>query len=227
MINSTDSHPPYPEYSVSIWEGLAIAVGAVMIAAVGTAGLFVRFFSNAVDPQRATAIADSLMEYTIPGGAQGVFGTNIGGAKVAIVSSPTFPRDFTNPPSDLNRVSGVELFVARVPLDIESPTRKAQADSEDETTLPSPDFTLSYRSGEDFKPLTSRTETKPFCDMNTLVLIQEGELTLTPELSPVYAVKYDAIVALADGKRMATVLAIGQDAKQQAATVFNSLRCQK
>lgn len=227
MVDLTDAQTPYPEYSVSIWEGLAIAVGAVMIAAVGTAGLFVRFFSNAVDPQRATVIAQSLMEYTIPGGAQGVFGTNIGGAKVAIVSSPSFPRDFTNPPTDLNRVSGVELFVARVPLDIESPTRQAGADSDDATAMPSPDFTLSYRSGEDFKPLTSRTEAKPFCDTNTLVLIQEGELTLSPELAPVYAVKYDAIVALADGKRMATVLAIGQDAKQQAATVFSSLRCQK
>lgn len=227
MVNSPDSQTQSPEYSVSIWEGLAIAVGAVMIAVIGTAGLFVKFFSNAVDPQRATAIAQSLMDYQIPGGAQGVFGTNIGGAKVAIVSSPSFPRDFTNPPTDLNRVTGVELFVAKVPLDIESPTIPTRADADEDTSMPSPDFTLSYRSGEDFKPLSSRTEAKPFCGSSTLVLMQEGELTLSPELPPVYAVKYDAIVALADGKRMATVLAIGQDAKQQAATVFNSLNCRK
>lgn len=232
MVETTESQPK-PQFSVTIWETIAITAGGLLLIAIGLAGLMYKFFSNAADPQRATIIAQSLMEYQIPGQAQGVFGANLGGAKVAIVSSSSFPQNpSTLTEADMPKVSGVELFIARVPLDVEtgtttSPTpAPAPAEATDPYDLfASPDFSFSYRSGEDFQVFTSRTEELRFCNELVPVRIQTGELLLASNLPPVYAVKYDAIAILDTNKRQITLTAIGQTAEQQASTVFNSLRC--
>lgn len=227
------SEQPKPQFTVTIWETIAIAVAAVLLMAMGLAGLMYKFFSNAADPQRATLIAKSLMDYELTGKVNGVFGANLGGAKVAIVSSPTFPQDPSQlTATDIEKLTGVELFIARVPLDVETtPSPQPNAvPSPDQPTDPydlfsSPDFSFSYRSGEDFQVLTTRTEELRFCNDTVPVRIQSGNLILSSELPPVSAVKYDAVAIFDNSKRQVTLTAIGQNASQQAADAFNSLRC--
>jgi hypothetical protein len=218
---------------VTIWETIAIALAAVFLVAIGMAGLVYKFFSNAANPQRATLIARSLMDYKIPGGAQGAFGANFGGAKVAIVTSPGFPRDGSLvPAAKLEKLNGVELFIARVPLDVEAPVESVVAPNKTvaKPTDPfdlfsSPDFSLSYRAGEDFQAVSETIEDKQFCGSVVPVRMQAGELILRSELPGVPAIKYDAIANFENSKRQVTLTAIGQNAKQTAADVFNSLKC--
>lgn len=232
MVETTDSHSQ-PQLTVTIWETIAIAASAMVLIAIGLAGLMYKFFSNAADPQRATVIARSLIDFQIPGEAQGVFGANLGGAKVAIVSSSTFPQ---NPSAltaaDLKTLSGVELFIARVPLDVETvagsnptPTPTPETATDIAPLFASPDFSFSYRSGEDFQVSSTRTEDLTFCQSMVPVRIQTGELMLDSTLPPVNAVKYDAAAVFEATKRQVTLIAIGQNAAQNAATVFHSLRC--
>lgn len=220
------------KFNVTIWETIAIAAAAVFLVAIGLAGLMYKFFSNAADPQRATIIARSLMDYQLAGRAQGVFGANLGGAKVAIVSSSTFPQDPAKlTAADIEKLSGVELFIARVPLDVEtaspSPTpATVPAQPTDPYDLfSSPDFSFSYRAGEDFQVMSTRTEELRFCNDTVPVRIQSGNLILDPNLPGVFAVKYDAIAIFDNSKRQITLTAIGQNASQLAANTFNSLRC--
>ena len=233
FMEETTELPVQPQFPVTIWETIAIAAGAVLLVAIGLAGLMFKFFSNAADPQRATTIAQSLMGYQIPGDAQGVFGANLGGAKVAIISSSTFPQNpSTLTESEIANVSGVELFIARVPLDVETATTASPTPIPSPTASPdpydlfsSPDFSFSYRAGEDFQVNSTRMEDLKFCNEIVPVRIQTGELNLSSELSPVYAVKYDAIAIFDNSKRQVTLTAIGKDADQRSRAVFNSLQC--
>lgn len=228
MTETSDNQANSSTLSVTVWETIAIVAGAVLLVAIGLVGLMYKFFSNAADPQRAAVIANSLMEYQIPGGVQGVFGSNLGGAKVAIVSSATFPQDPAQlTAADVASLSGVELFIARVPLDVETMATPIPTPEPSPPTDPfsSPDFSFSYRSGEDFQVASTRTEELKFCNDVVPVRIQTGELILSADLPPVAAIKYDAIAIFENSKRQVTLTAIGQDADQQAAQVFNSLRC--
>ncbi len=232
MTDSADK-PAQPQHSVTIWETIAIALAAVSLVAIGTAGLVYKFFSNAANPQRATLIARSLMDYQIPGGAQGAFGSNFGGAKVAIVTSPGFPRDGNLvSPAKLANLNGVELFIARVPLDVETPVgsvvvpdRYAAKSTDPYDLFASPDFSFSYRSGEDFRATTETIEDRQFCGSTVPVRIQTGELILSDQLPGIPAVKYDAIATFENSKRQVTLTAIGLNAKQTSESVFNSLKC--
>ncbi len=232
MVDTPDPQPK-PQFQVTIWETIAIAAGGVLLVAIGLAGLMYKFFSNAADPQRATVIARSLVDYQLPGQAQGVFGANLGGAKIAIISSSTFPQ---NPAAmseaAIAAATGVELFIARVPLDVETaaepgamPTPGPTESTDENPLFGSPDFSFSYRSGEDFQVTSSDTKDLQLCNQVVPVRVQTGELTLAAELPPVNAVKYDAIAIFDNSKRQITLTAIGQNADQQAANVFNSLRC--
>lgn len=71
-------------YSVSIWEAIAITLGAVALTLVGIGGLSWKDIS---DPKRSEAIARSILTYDIPGGSKGVLGINFGGARIALVNS--------------------------------------------------------------------------------------------------------------------------------------------
>ncbi|MBF2025839.1 MAG: hypothetical protein IGS48_03610 [Oscillatoriales cyanobacterium C42_A2020_001] len=230
MVETSESQAQ-PQYPVTIWEAIAITVGAVLLVAIGLAGLVYKFFGNAADPQRAFLISRSLMDYQLPGAVQGVFGANLGGAKVAIVSSSSFLKDPAKlTEAEVANLSGAELFIARVPLDVETAVTPTPSPPESPPAQPtdlfsSPDFSFSYRSGEDFRVISTRTQELRFCYNTVPVRIQTGELTLYAELPPVYAVKYDAVAIFDNSKRQVTVTAIGAKAEKQAAGVFNSLRC--
>lgn len=217
------SSEPLPQYPVSIWEGIAIALGAMLIVAVGLAGLAARFFNHSIDPQRATAIARSLMDYEIPGGSQGVFGANIGGAKVALVSSQSFPRNVEElQAKTATQLNGIELFIAKVPIGIDTETEEAESSTQDPYST---DFASPYRSGEDFNPTATRVIERSLCNITVPIRIQEGELVLAPQAPALKAIKYDAVATTSDSKRLVTLVAIGPQAAQHSEAVFTSLRC--
>ncbi len=227
---------PIPQYSVTIWETIAIGASAILLMLIGLAGLVYKFFSNAADPQRAMLIAQSLVDYQLPGGSQGVFGANLGGAKVAIVASSAFPKgDLALLSADqVAKATGVELFVARVPLDVDTATGdqpnskvalSPKKGAETYELFSSPDFSFSYRSGEEFQVQADRLDELSFCGSQVPVRIQTGNFVLNAQFPPIPAVKYDAIANFNDSKRQVTLFAIGKNAPQMAATAFQSLTC--
>jgi hypothetical protein len=225
MVPTTsESKPVIPQYPVSLWEGLAITTGAVLLGLLAAAGIFLKFINQAVDPQRVLAIANSLADYTLPGGTVGAFGTNIGGLKMAIVTSPTFPRDpAILQTADLSKLSGVELFLAKYSLDIETNELNAELTNLGEPTgLGS---SIAHRNGEDFQTESERIENHTFCGDEIPVRVQLGYLILAAQAPPIPAVKYDAVTTFANTRRVATVVAIGPTKTQLADKAFKSLDC--
>jgi hypothetical protein len=207
------------QYSVSIWEAIAIFAGAVFLLAVGVAGLGLKTLNNAFDPQRAEAIAQSLAEYNIPGGSQGTFGTNLGGAKVAVITST---RKLPSPRSDILPPSEIELFIARIPI---NEVTNAVDSEEDPNNEFFPGFSFSSQAESAFQPINSRTESRKFCGVPTDVTIQEGSLVLSDQVPPIPAVQYQARVVNDAERNVAVLSAAGQSAKENAAKVFESLKC--
>ncbi|NJR38245.1 MAG: hypothetical protein HC781_04550 [Leptolyngbyaceae cyanobacterium CSU_1_4] len=203
--------------SVSIWEAIAIFAGAIFLISVGVVGLGLKTLNNAFDPKRAEAIAQSLIEYKIPGGAEGTFGTNLGGAKVAVVAST---RKLPGLQSQVLPPSEIELFIARIPIN-EVSSVGAEEEFNNEFF---PGFSFSSQVEAAFKPVTSRTENREFCGIPTRVTIQEGALVLS-EHSPIPAVQYQARVVKNAERNIAVLSAAGQNAKGNAALVFRSLKC--
>lgn len=209
------------EYQVSIWEGMAIAAGAVLIVAAGLAGLGVKALGNAFDAERAEAIARSLMSYEIPGGSRGFFGANIGGGKMAVVASTatvTQPGVPQSPPA-------VELFLAQVPLTEETKTEDgADATPQPENELFS-GFSFSYQDPATFQITNQRVEQKLFCGATTPVEIQQGNLTVVDGFPPVPAIKYEVRRPLETENQVVVISALGNNAPQQIDQVFGSLAC--
>ncbi|MBW4513653.1 MAG: hypothetical protein KME11_00330 [Timaviella obliquedivisa GSE-PSE-MK23-08B] len=214
--NSVTSSPTTP-YSVSIWEAIAIFAGAIFLISVGVVGLGLKTLNNAFDPKRAEAIAQSLIAYKIPGGSEGTFGTNLGGAKVAVVASarklPGLQSQVLPPPE-------IELFIARIPIN-EVTTEDAEEELNNEFF---PGFSFSSQVEAAFKPITSRTENQAFCGVLTQVTIQEGSLVLSEQM-PIPAVQYQVRVVKNAERNIAVLSAAGQNAKGNAAMVFRSLKC--
>jgi hypothetical protein len=218
------------QHHVSIWEGIAITAGALLLVVTGLAGLGVKALNNASDPGRAEAIAKSIMQYTLPGGSKGLFGTNIGGGKIAVVTSIATLESTANSSQPGNaQPHTVELFIARVPAD-------KPGDEEVDPANPPPDlgdefflsgFSFSYQAPEAFQVTASRMENKQFCGRTTPVKIQEGVLTLPDQTTRVPAVQYQAETNQEADKHVAILSAVGQHAKENAATVFSSLRCKQ
>lgn len=210
------------QYPVSIWEGIGIMAGAVVLGLIGLLGLGSKAISNSTDPERAEAIANSIMHYTLPGASQGVFGLNIGSIKMAVISSrpPATPVDL----SQANAPTQVELLIARTPLT--SRARFTPTDGDSDFSLVSvPGFSISYDIQGEFEAHATRDESRELCEAPTVVTVQEG-VTLLPEASrPVPAVRYEATAVLDDQRHQVILVAIGQEAQTVAADVFTSLRC--
>jgi hypothetical protein len=192
-------------YSVSVWEGILIAIGAIALTGVGLAGLGFKVLNNAFDPTRAEAIAHSLIDYRIPGGSRGVFGINIGSAKFAWVHSTTTPPD-------------VILFVGRTPInkDVEANRRDLMQDFE---TPPTDD------ANQVFTETTSRVEDRKLCDSPVQVTISEGQQSFGSSLSSLPAVRYTVSLTQENVEQLVIVTANGSQAAEKAETVFQSLQC--
>lgn len=207
------------QYPVSIWEAIAIFAGAIFLVAVGVAGLGLKTLNNAFDSNRAEAIAQSLIRYNIPGGSEGTFGTNLGGAKVAVVSST---RKLPILESEVLPPSEIELFIARIPI---NEVTSAVGSEEEFNNEFFPGFSFSSQVEAAFKPITSRTENREFCGVLTQVIIQEGSLVLSDRTPPIPAVQYQARAIKNAERNVAVLSAAGENAKENAAKVFKSLEC--
>ncbi len=211
------------EYPVSILEGIAITGGAVLLIATGLVGLGFKALGNAFNPERAEAIARSLMTYDIPGGSSGFFGTNIGGGKMAVVASTaTIPAKGT--PSSPK----IELFLARMPI-TEDPKVDSGADSSPAADVLNNElfsgFSFSYPDPAAFQIQNARTEQKLLCDAFIPVEIQQGLLTMAEGVAPLPAVKYQVNRPIEAKHDVIVISALGPDAIPQANQVFKSLSC--
>jgi hypothetical protein len=206
-MDEHDSPPLIPDYPVRWGEVLLIALGAIAVMGAGLAGLGMKAIGNAFDPERAEAIATSLIDYEIPGGARGIFGIKIGGAKVAWV------RSVATPPH-------VVLFVGKTPINKETGEAEQRNPIQDFENPP------SDQAEDVFTPATSRIEFKIFCGQTVPVIVQVGEQTFTNLPNPLPAVRYIVNTKAGSESEWTVILtANGKAAPDNAAQVFNSLRC--
>jgi hypothetical protein len=199
------SNNEIPRYSVSLWEGALIVMGAIGLVGVALAGLGVKVLSNAFDPIRAEAIARSLIDYRIPSGSQGIFGINIGSAKLAWVRSQANPPD-------------VILFVGRTPLDKDNDGDQQNL-RQDFETPPSEDARQSFQVD------SATTENRLLCGKTIPVQIAQGQQTFGDSSAPVPAIRYTATIPGNSTEKVVILTTNGKDAKQKAEIIFQSLKC--
>jgi hypothetical protein len=200
MIAKTTA-PQLPPPKFSLWEILITIVGAIVILSTGALGLGAKFMMHASQDQRVQSIANNIMGYQIPGGAQGQFGINLAGAKVAVLG---------------NRQQGVKLLVARVPVD--EGTDKRQLEQALETAF-------LARIEAAFAESSSRTETRSLCGSKVPVQVTEGQLSAPDYSSAEPAIQYKASAAIADRRYVVRLVVRGQNAKPKAEKIFASLSC--
>ena len=217
---SASASPCIPQYRVSIWEGIAIAAGAVMIVGVGVAGLSVKALNNAFNPQRAEAIAHSMADFAIPGGSKGLFGTNVGGGRMAVIGSESVLPLRANSTADAATMPEVELLVARIPTQQDPETDSADWG----TDLFFSGFSFSNQTADAFKITTTRTEALAFCGAIAPVKIEQGTLS-APDQALVPAIRYEAKISYDSEDQIAIVSAAGQHASEKAAQAFQSIQC--
>lgn len=220
-IQSEASPPLYP---VSVWEGIAITVGALLLGFAGFVGLMDKAVRNATNPKRAEAIAQSLMEYSIPGGSQGVFGIHIGSLKMAVVTST---ETATPASTDFAPLPTIELLAARTPLRQSNPDDGQTSALVDTFNLVSVgSFSVAYNLAGNFQITSVQQPARSFCGTTVPVTIQQGSLMPdNPELAPLPAVRYEASTVLSGRQHQVVLTAIGSEAAANAERVFASLEC--
>ncbi|MBW4442916.1 MAG: hypothetical protein KME10_17090 [Plectolyngbya sp. WJT66-NPBG17] len=196
-----------PQYKVSVWETVAVVLGAIATLGVGLTGLAMKFLSNAATPQRAEAISSNIMSYKLPGDSQGLLGVNIAGAKVALVASEGDEPD-------------IQLLMARVPVDQESGQRRI------DRIL---DSIALGADEEELKIESVRAENRNLCGQMTGVTVREGLLKY-PDSPEKATVIYRAGVVLGNSRYVVNLLANDENidaARKKAIGVFNSLQCRR
>jgi len=224
MPMASSQSPQSPQYTVSVWEGIAIAAGAVFLVAVGLVGLGIKALNNAFDPRRAEATAQSIADYRMPSGAKGVFGTNLGGGKLAVMNSIS-TVSLAALPAGTEAPSQTELFLARIPI-----TESANDPSSEEAVTMNSDifltgFSFSYQDANAFQISNTRTENRLLCGASVPVTIQTGRLSVAVGVPSIPAVRYQAETNFKEHAYVAIVSALGETAEKQAIVVFDSLRC--
>ncbi|MUH01497.1 hypothetical protein F7734_58240 [Scytonema sp. UIC 10036] len=194
--------PKNSKYKVTLLEIIAVFFGAIFLVMIGITGLAIQFTTNAFKPQRAEAIARSIMNYSFPDGSQGVLGLNLAGAQIALITS-----NGDNP--------DIRLLVARVVID--SQTDKKQVEQILDSTF------LGDR--DNFQVSTSRSEPKKLCGSPTQVTVEEGVTKSPDDAKTQFTISYKTSVVIGKNRYFVIVLAHGADGVQKAETVFNSLRC--
>ena len=215
--------PAIPTYRVSIWEGVGILAGAACLVMFGLFGLVNKAARNASNPQRAEAIAQSLLSYRFPGESQGVFGVNIGSVKMAVVATPGIDANAEGTVTAPD--NAVELLVARTPLSYQTSIDTSDANAETLNLISFAGFSVSYDLEGQFTSTTTRQERRQFCGVSVAVEIREGTVMPANTTTPVPAVRYEAIAPLDNWEHLVILTAIGQKSQQNAESVFQSLQC--
>ncbi len=192
------------EYNNSLAELLLIVGAAGILFSAALLNIGIQAAKNALNTEKAEAIAKSMIKYKIPDGSNAQIGLNIGAIRIALVTSKT------NPPP-------VGLLIARIPVNPETNRSKIKQD-----------FTGWYKNWVEqrIKFTSSYTETKKLCGTEVPVIIQEGELVLENQTSSIPITQYIANVTFPDSERVVVIFTNGQKAKENAASVFNSLQCE-
>lgn len=196
-----------PQYKVSIWETIAVVLGAIAVLGVGLTGLAMKFLSNAATPQRAEAIASHVMSYKLPDGSQGLLGINLAGAKIALVASEGDEPD-------------IQLLMARVPVNGETGRRRI------DRIL---DSIALGADEEELKINSVRAENRSLCGQTTGIAIREGMLKY-PESAERSTVIYRGNVVLGESRYFVNLLVndVNADvARKKANDIFNSLQCRR
>jgi hypothetical protein len=118
----------------------------------------------------------------------------------------------------------VELLVARTPLSARSRMNHASGES-DFNLLSLPGVSISYEIQGEFQPISHRSQPTVLCNVPTLINIEEGNALLEDSPRSVPAIRYEATIELDEQNHSIILMAIGQDAKETAEQVFESLRC--
>jgi hypothetical protein len=214
--------PPSTQYRVTIGETIGIVVGAIGLVAIGLAGLGIKTINNIYEPERAEAIARSIITYNLPNEA-GRFGTNVGGARMAVIASNDLPEGLSPLPTseEISLPAAIELLIARTPISQES--EEIAPDSEISHEFFS-GFSFLYPVEDAFNIQNSRTEYREFCGGLAPVVVQSGILTL-PDQSKLPAVRYGVRAERDPDRYLAVIAAVGENASNQAIDLFHSIRC--
>ena len=210
----SNSFSEIPEYRVTRWETFAIATVAVLLTTIGAISVGLRFISNTFTPARAEAMANHILDYSIPGGSKGVFSIQLSGAKVAFVNS----KD--SPPS-------TQLLVAKIPVNQATDTEWIEqfvtnsflGEAEMNNRITTSD------SDRRFQVTTSQIEEKILCHVKVPVTIQSGLLTQANQSKPQMAMRYQMQVTQRNEEWIITLLTSGQNAAQTADKIFQTLQC--
>lgn len=222
----SDSSEFPTQYRVSPWEVIAVLGGAVFLVAVGVAGLGIKATNNAFDPNRAEAIAQSMMRYEIPSGSRGLFGTNLGSGRIAVVGSQEgiqAPVDAVS--GSTTQLPKSELFLARIPIDEKTDPPNTELDLLGNQLFFN-GFSFSYQMEGAFQVKTTHTENHRFCDATVPVKIEEGTLTLADQRSTVPAARYEVSTERDADTYIAIISTLGENARSHAESVFRSLKCE-
>jgi len=190
------------EYNNSLAELMLIIGIAGVLFSAALLNIGIHATKNAINPQKAEAIAKSMMKYNITGGSTARFGLNIGAIRMALVT---------------NRNNTVGLLIARIPVNPETNRNKIKQD-----------FTGWYKNWieQRIEFTSSSIETKTLCGTEVPVTIQEGELFLENQTSAIPITQYIANVTFPDSERVVVLFTNGQKAKENAISVFDSLKCE-
>jgi hypothetical protein len=202
-----------PEYSVTPWEVILIIVGAIAVIGTGLLGLGIKALNNAFNPERAEAIARTLIDYKIPGESQGIFGLKLGGSEYAWVRSN-------------QNIPEVILFIGKIAID-EERDRKEEESYKKQLIELIEKFASPPATEFDGNFITSsqRTEEKKLCGKSVKVTVEKGEQTFKNTTSPLPAIRYITSRPDGDKEQIVILTTNGQNAEQKAQQVFNSLRC--
>jgi hypothetical protein len=199
-----------PEYSVTPWEVILIIVGAIAVIGTGLLGLGLKALNNAFNPERADAIARTLIDYKMPGESRGIFGLKLGGSKYAWV------RSNQNPPD-------IILFIGKIAIDEEQDEKEQDTDNkqliDNFANPPATEFEATFITS------SQETEEKIFCGQSVKVTVEKGEQTFKNTSSTLPAIRYIMSRPDRHKERIVILTTNGQNAEQKAQQVFNSLRC--
>lgn len=202
MNNSLDNEAGIvPEYTFNIWEAIVIFGSALGLIGLALIGLGFKAFINATNQQKIEAVARSILDYKIPVNYEGVFGVNIGSAKVAYLSSKSYPND-------------LGLIIAKIPTDRPKSSRQLIQ----LLSFFSRDSQLSTMTQE-------HTETRFFCNDMVAVKVENGQITSGDDSPPLAMIKYTANTTIYNSEILVEISSKGQNAKNKADAVFNSLKC--
>lgn len=206
MTNIPPETPPSRK-SGSVIKWVAIGCGGLLFLGIGLIALLAFWGSKSLnlvtDPNKVQEQAQSLFDYNIPGGSQGLASMNIMGVQMnQIVDNPQTPNVF--------------LVVGVLP---------PQLVNQKETFRKSIQESFQQQLPQDTQLSPAKTENKNLCNQQVPVSIQEGQINLAEQSITVPTITYTAFVNYQGSERFVILITNGEKAQENAQTVFNSLKC--